>query len=59
MKQKNGRKIQEMMISKEVMSVSRVRKINYNVINRCFPKTIEIEKKERALRSSRYTVCTG
>ena len=41
MKQKNGRKIQEMMISKEVMSVSRVRKINYNVIDRKEGESIE------------------
>lgn len=33
-------------MSKEVMSLSRVRKINYNVINRCSSKTTEIEKRE-------------
>lgn len=41
-RKKNGRKIKEIIIFKEVVSLSRVRKINYNVINRCPSKAIAI-----------------
>lgn len=58
-KEENGRKIREMVMSEEAVSLSRVRKINYNVINRCLSKAIETQEEERALRSSRHTVCTG
>lgn len=42
MKEKNGRKIKEIIIFKKVVSLSRVRKINCNVINRCPSKAIAI-----------------
>lgn len=35
-------------MSKEAVSLSRVRKINYNVVNWCLSKVIEAEKDERA-----------
>lgn len=46
-------------MSKEAVSLSRVRKNNHNVINRCLSKAIETAEEERALRSSRHRVCTG